>query len=164
MKSVCALFHAVSKSSAILFPSVTAFVGVASFTLNNLASSATTFGSKLLSGHCFVVDADLKGYFDTIPHDQLMERVKEKIADGPVLKLIESFLKADIMSGTERWTPEKGAPQGAVLSPLLSNIYLNPLDHLIAKSGFQMVRYADDFVILCKTMEEAQREIGRAHV
>lgn len=111
------------------------------------------------SGHVFVVDADLKGYFDTIPHDQLMERVKEKISDGPVLKLIESFLKADIMFGTERWTPEKGAPQGAVLSPLLSNIYLNPLDHLIAASGFQMVRYADDFVILCRTMEEAQQAL-----
>jgi RNA-directed DNA polymerase len=83
------------------------------------------------SGHVYVVDADLKGYFDTIPHDRLMECVKEKITDGPVLELIESFLKADIMSETERWTPEKGAPQGAVLSPLLSNIYLNPLDHLM---------------------------------
>jgi len=111
------------------------------------------------SGHVFVVDADLKGYFDTIPHDQLMERVREKIADGPVLKLIESFLKADIMSESARWTPERGAPQGAVLSPLLSNIYLDPLDHLVAASGFQMVRYADDFVILCRTMEEAQRAL-----
>ena len=94
------------------------------------------------SGHVFVVDADLKGYFDTIPHDPLMERVKEKIADGPLLKLIESFLTADIMSESARWTPERGAPQGAVLSPLLSNIYLDPLDHLVAASGFQMVRYA----------------------
>lgn len=111
------------------------------------------------SGHVFVVDADLKGYFDTIPHDQLMERVKEKIADGPVLKLIESFLTADIMSETATWTPEKGAPQGAVLSPLLSNIYLNPLDHLVAASGFEMVRYADDFVILCRSMEDAQRAL-----
>ena len=61
------------------------------------------------SGHVFVVDADLKGYFDTIPHDRLMERVREKIADGPVLKLIESFLKADIMSESARWTPERAA-------------------------------------------------------
>ena len=111
------------------------------------------------SGHVFVVDADLKGYFDTIPHDRLMERVKEKISDGPVLKLIESFLTADIMSEIARWTPERGAPQGAVLSPLLSNIYLDPLDHLVAASGYQMVRYADDFVILCRTLEEAQRAL-----
>jgi RNA-directed DNA polymerase len=111
------------------------------------------------SGHVFVVDADLKGYFDTIPHDQLMERVKERISDGPVLKLIESFLKADIMSETATWTPEKGAPQGAVLSPLLSNIYLNPLDHLVAASGIEMVRYADDFVILCRSMEDAHRAL-----
>lgn len=111
------------------------------------------------SGHVFVVDADLKGYFDTIPHDQLMERVKEKIADGPVLKLIESFITADITSEIATWTPEKGAPQGAVLSPLLSNIYLNPLDHLVVASGYQMVRYADDFVILCRTLEEAQRAL-----
>ena len=111
------------------------------------------------SDHVFVVDADLKGYFDTIPHDQLMERVKEKIADGPVLKLIESFLKADIMSESARWTPERGAPQGAVLSPLMSNIYLDALDHLVAASGFEMVRYADDFVILCRTMEDAQRAL-----
>jgi RNA-directed DNA polymerase len=111
------------------------------------------------SGHVFVVDADLKGYFDTIPHDQLMERVREKIADGPVLSLIESFLKANIMSETATWTPERGAPQGAVLSPLLSNIYLNPLDHLVAESGFEMVRYADDFAILCRSMEDAQRAL-----
>lgn len=111
------------------------------------------------SGHVFVVDADLKGYFDTIPHDRLMTCVKEKIADGPVLKLIESFLTADIMSEIARWTPERGAPQGAVLSPLLSNIYLDPLDHLVAASGFSMVRYADDFVILCRTLEEAQRAL-----
>ena len=89
-----------------------------------------------------------------------MERVKERISDGPVLKLIESFLKADIMSDTATWTPEKGAPQGAVLSPLLSNIYLNPLDHLIAQSGFEMVRYADDFVILCRSMKDAQRALN----
>lgn len=114
----------------------------------------------LKAGYTHVVDADLKGYFDTIPHDRLMARLEEKIADGPVLRLIESFLKADILDEASQWTPEAGAPQGAVLSPLLSNIYLDPLDHLVAKAGFEMVRYADDFVILCRTAEDAERALA----
>jgi RNA-directed DNA polymerase len=113
----------------------------------------------LTDGSVYVVDADLKSYFDTIPHDRLMARLKERIADGSVLTLIESFLKAGILDGMTAWTPEAGAPQGAVLSPLLSNIYLNPLDHQMAKAGFAMVRYADDFVILCRSAEEAQRAL-----
>jgi RNA-directed DNA polymerase len=115
----------------------------------------------LKAGFIHVVDADLKGDFDSIPHDRLMARVKEKIGDGPVLSLIESFLKASILDGLEEWSPATGAPQGAVLSPLLSNIYLDPLDHLMARSGFEMVRYADDFVILCRTPQEASRALER---
>ncbi len=115
---------------------------------------------KLLqAGYTHVVDADLKGYFDSIPHDRLLARLETKIADGPVLRLIESFLKADILDEASRWTPEAGAPQGAVLSPLLSNIYLDPLDHLLADAGFEMVRYADDFVILCRTADDAARAL-----
>jgi RNA-directed DNA polymerase len=110
-------------------------------------------------GYVHVVDADLKGYFDSIPHDRLMDRLKAKIADGPVLRLIEAFLKAAVLDGLSSWTPEAGAPQGAVLSPLLSNIYLDPLDHLMAREGFEMVRYADDFVILCRTADEARRAL-----
>jgi RNA-directed DNA polymerase len=113
----------------------------------------------LKAGYVHVVDADLKGYFDSIPHDRLLMRLKEKIADGPVLSLIESFLKANILDGMEQWTPIAGAPQGAVLSPLLSNIYLDPLDHLMARLGIEMIRYADDFVILCRTPEEASRAL-----
>jgi RNA-directed DNA polymerase len=113
----------------------------------------------LQAGYTHVVDADLKGYFDSIPHDRLMDRLKEKIADGQVLSLIEKFLKASIMDGSSQWTPEAGAPQGAVLSPLLSNVYLDPLDHRMAREGFQMIRYADDFVILCRTAEGAQRAL-----
>jgi RNA-directed DNA polymerase len=113
----------------------------------------------LKAGYVHVVDADLKSYFDTIPHDRLMTRLKERIADGRVLSLIESFLKAGILDGLTEWTPEAGAPQGAVLSPLLSNVYLNPLDHFVAQAGFRMVRYADDFVILCRTPAEAQRAL-----
>jgi RNA-directed DNA polymerase len=105
------------------------------------------------------VDADLKGYFDTIPRDRLMMRLREKISDGRVLSLIERFLLSCIFDGLNQWTPAAGAPQGAVISPLLSNIYLNPLDHEMADAGFEMVRYADDFVILCRTAEDAARAL-----
>lgn len=110
-------------------------------------------------GYRYVVDADLKSYFDTIPHDRLMSRVRERIADGRFLDLVNSFLKAGIFDGLEEWEPESGTPQGAVLSPLLSNIYLNPLDHLMVSQGFEMVRYADDFVILCRTKAEAEQAL-----
>jgi RNA-directed DNA polymerase len=113
----------------------------------------------LQAGYFYAVDADLKGYFDSIPHDRLLMRLKDKVADGSVLSLIESFLKAKILDGLEEWTPASGAPQGAVLSPLLSNVYLDPLDHLVARSGLEMVRYADDFVILCRTADEANRAL-----
>jgi RNA-directed DNA polymerase len=109
----------------------------------------------LKAGYVYVVDADLKSYFDTIPHDRLLQLIAEKISDGRVLALIESFLKQGVMDGLRKWTPAEGSPQGAVISPLLSNIYLDPLDHLMAAAGFEMVRYADDFVILCRSAEDA---------
>jgi RNA-directed DNA polymerase len=109
----------------------------------------------LEAGYVYVVDADLKSYFDTIPKDRLLDIVKQKISDHRVLGLIQLFLDQGIMEDLRTWTPEAGVPQGAVLSPVLSNAYLNPLDHRMAESGFQMVRYADDFVILCRTPEEA---------
>src|SRR5205814_8411420 len=109
----------------------------------------------LKEGSAYVVDADLKGYFDSIPQDRLMARVGERISDGRVLALIEAFLQQDIMNGMARWRPTTGTPQGAVLSPLLANIYLHPLDLLMEQGGYQMVRYADDFVILCRTEGEA---------
>jgi RNA-directed DNA polymerase len=113
----------------------------------------------LEQGYVHVVDVDLKGYFDSIPHDRLMARLEEKVADGPVLRLIEGFLKAAILDDLSTWTPEAGVPQGAVLSPLLSNVYLDPLDHLMRRAGYEMVRYADDFVILCRSAEEANRAL-----
>jgi RNA-directed DNA polymerase len=109
----------------------------------------------LKAGYDVVVDADLKSFFDSIPKDRLMERVKEKISDGRVLELISAYLEQEVMEGLERWTPVQGTPQGAVISPLLANIYLNSLDHLISREGYNMVRYADDFVILCCNKEEA---------
>lgn len=110
----------------------------------------------LKEGYTHVVDADLKGYFDTIPHDRLLALVGESISDGRVLALIESFLHQDIMTEAARWQPEAGTPQGAVLSPLLANLYLHPLDRLMEQSGYRMVRYADDFVILCGSEAEAE--------
>ena len=109
----------------------------------------------LKAGYVHVVDADLKSYFDTIPHDRLMAAVRRKVTDGRVLRLLEAFLTQRILDDAEAWTPEGGTPQGAVVSPLLSNIYLDPLDHLLAGHGYEMVRYADDFVVLCRTPEEA---------
>lgn len=112
-------------------------------------------------GSTWVVDADLKRYFDTIPHERLMAKVEERIADGRVLGLIESYLKQGIMDGlTQHEAGEEGTPQGAVISPLLANIYLNPLDHLMVREGYAMVRYADDFVILCRSREAAQAALG----
>lgn len=110
----------------------------------------------LKSGHEYVVDVDLKGYFDSIPQHLLMQRVRERVTDGSVLKLLELFLRNGVMDGQELRTPTAGTPQGAVISPLLSNIYLNPLDQLMAGKGYEMVRYADDFVILCTSREQAQ--------
>jgi RNA-directed DNA polymerase len=114
----------------------------------------------LAAGYGYVVDADLKSYFDTIPHERLLQRIRGKVADGRLLGLIESFLKAGILDGLREWTPVAGAPQGAVLSPLLSNIYLDPLDHQMAANGYEMVRYADDFVILCRTRQDAERALA----
>jgi RNA-directed DNA polymerase len=110
----------------------------------------------LEQGYTWVVDADLKSYFDTIPHDKLLDRVREKISDRRILALIEQFLHQGVLEELNRWTPEEGTPQGAVISPLLANLYLNPLDHKLAAAGYEMVRYADDFVILCRSPEEAE--------
>ena len=116
---------------------------------------------KLLNGgFMHVVDADLKRFFDTIPHERIMEGVSAKVSDGRVLSLIEGYLTQKVMDGLSEWTPEEGTPQGAVLSPLLANISLDPLDHRMAKAGFEMVRYADDFVILCRTREEASQALA----
>jgi RNA-directed DNA polymerase len=109
----------------------------------------------LKEGYTFVVDADLQSYFDTIPRERLMQRVEEQISDGAVLELIDKFLRQDVMQDGKRWTPTGGTPQGAVISPLLANVYLHALDVLMEESGYRMVRYADDFVILCRSREAA---------
>ncbi|MFA7004079.1 MAG: group II intron reverse transcriptase/maturase [Verrucomicrobiia bacterium] len=115
----------------------------------------------LKAGHVHVVDADLKSYFDTIPHERLLARVKARVADGRVLALVESFLRAGVLEEAKGWQPtERGTPQGGVISPLLANIYMNLLDHQMERAGWEMVRYADDFVILCRSEAEAQAALA----
>ena len=114
----------------------------------------------LKAEYTIVVDADIKSFFDHIPQARLMELVEGKVSDGRVLSLVEAYLKQDVLDGLEHWTPERGTPQGAVISPLLANIYLDPLDHRMDQTGFRMVRYADDFVILCRTHKEAEQALS----
>jgi RNA-directed DNA polymerase len=114
----------------------------------------------LRGGYTHVVDADLKGYFDSIPHPQLKERIEERISDGRLLELLAGWLRQDIVKGLERWTPTGGTPQGAVISPILANLYLHPLDERMTELGYRMVRYADDFVILCPSAEQARAALG----
>jgi RNA-directed DNA polymerase len=118
----------------------------------------------LKAGYTHVVDADLKGYFDSIPHDLLKTRIEAHISDGSLLELLGSWLHQDIVRDLERWTPTAGTPQGAVISPLLANLYLHPLDEKMTKLGYKMVRYADDFVILCQTAPQAQAALHEVKV
>jgi len=113
----------------------------------------------LKQGYRYVVDADIKGYFDNIPQDKLMLLVEEKIADSRILALLNLYLSQQVIDTAASWTPEAGTPQGAVISPLLANIYLNPLDWLMLNKGYQMTRYADDFVIQCTTEAEARQAL-----
>ena len=115
----------------------------------------------LKAGHFWVVDADLQSYFDTIPHDPLLAKVGSRIGDGRVMSLIQGFLKQDIMDNLKQWTPTSGSPQGAVISPLLANAYLNKLDVEMREAGLVMVRYADDAVVLRRSREEAESALAR---
>lgn len=129
------------------------------FRPNRSTKDALKSVSRMLAeGKRWVVDVDIERYFDTIPHEMLMREVGKKIADGRVLELIRRYLKQDVLSATQSYvTTERGTPQGAVISPLLANIYLHPVDVAMAAEGYNMVRYADDCVVLCDTREEAER-------
>jgi len=113
----------------------------------------------LRQGYTHVVDADFKSFFDSIPHDRLLARVAERISDSKVLALLDGWLRQDVVQDLQRWTPTGGTPQGAVISPLLANIYLHPLDELLLDLGHKVVRYADDFVVLCPSAQEAQEAL-----
>jgi len=106
------------------------------------------------------VDADVQAYDETIPKDGLLANVQQNISDRRVLGLVKKFLNQGILEELREWMPEAGVPQGAVRSPVPSNVYLNPLDHRMAELGFQMGRDADDFVILCRTPAEAEAALA----
>ena len=110
----------------------------------------------LKAGYTWVVDVDWEGYFDTIPKAPLLARVAEKVSDGTLLDLLQRFLDQDILDGMQQWTPLAGVPQGSVLSPLLSNLYLHPLDRVLSQTDYKAIRYCDDLVILCRTQAEAE--------
>ena len=114
----------------------------------------------LKEGYVHVVDADMKVYFDSIPHHLLKERIETRISDGHLPALLTAWLRQDIVRGLERWTPTGGTPQGAVISPLMANLYLHPLDERMLQSGYRMVRYADDFVIQCPSTEQAHAALA----
>lgn len=116
----------------------------------------------LNAGYGWCVDADLRAFFDTIPQNKLVDLIAEEISDGRVLQLIWAMLRAGAMQGAY-WEPTlTGVPQGAVTSPLWSNIFLTPFDRAMTAAGFRLTRWADDFVVLCKTREEAQRALAFA--
>lgn len=110
-------------------------------------------------GYRVVVDADIQGFFDNIPHKLIMDLVKAEISDGNILNLIGKFLQAGVMEDGRILPTRKGTPQGGNISPLLANIVLNHFDWVMEKHGFKIVRYADDFVILCKSKAKAEKAL-----
>lgn len=117
---------------------------------------------ELLKGHCWIVDADLRKFFDTIEQEKLIDLIAEEISDGRVLQLVRKMLRAGVMEGGY-WQPTlTGVPQGGVASPLWSNIFLTPFDRAMTKAGFRLTRWADDFVVVCRTKQEAERALAFA--
>lgn len=111
------------------------------------------------SGYRHVVDADIKGFFDNIPHRVIMAAVAAEIADGNILRIIEAFLKAGVVEDGVLKPTSVGTPQGGVISPLLANIVLNHLDQRLDREGYLFVRYADDFVVMSKTAQAAEEAL-----
>lgn len=111
----------------------------------------------LVDGYTFVIDADIKTYFDSIPHEKLMELIREEMVDSSVLALIKQFLTSGVLENGIVYESQNGSPQGGVISPLLANIYLHPLDEMMSERGHRITRYADDFVICCKSRKGAER-------
>jgi RNA-directed DNA polymerase len=114
---------------------------------------------QLAEGYTHVVDIDIQSYFDTINHERLLKLLEEDVSDGKLLTIIERFLKAGVLEDGGWHLSEDGTPQGGVISPLLSNLYLDELDHLMEARGIAMTRYADDMLILCKSAREAEEAL-----
>lgn len=107
-------------------------------------------------GYTHVLDADISGFFDNLSHQAVMAELSAVIADGNILRLVEKFLKAGVMEGGQFLATRVGTPQGGVVSPLLANIALNLLDWHLHDRGYRFVRYADDFVVLCRSETQAK--------
>lgn len=117
---------------------------------------------ELNEGYEWIVDADLKDFFGSVDHEKLLTLVNRRVADGRVLRLIRRFLKAGCIADGQRLLTEEGTPQGGVISPLLSNILLTPFDREMRKRGFQLTRYADDWVMTFRTRQEAEQSLVEA--
>jgi RNA-directed DNA polymerase len=113
----------------------------------------------LKAGHFWVVDADIQSFFDTIDHGKMLAEIEATVSDGAVIDLVAKLLRQQVMEEMRTWTPERGTPQGATISPLFANIYLHPIDIALSGAGFEAVRYADDLVILCRNEQEARRAL-----
>lgn len=111
-------------------------------------------------GYRVTLDADIAGFFDNIPHKLIVDAVAEEVADGNILRLVKKFLRAGVMENGVFKPTTIGTPQGGVVSPLLANIVLNRLDWRLAEAGYRFVRYADDFVVVCQTRQQAEQALN----
>jgi group II intron reverse transcriptase/maturase len=111
-------------------------------------------------GYKWVVDADIQAFFDNLPHELILNRIAERVADGNILRILREFLSAGVMEGLQFHPTTSGTPQGGVISPLLANIVLDLLDQRLTQSGLRFVRYADDFVVLCRSHVQAQQALA----
>ena len=107
-----------------------------------------------------MADADISGFFDNIPHKLIMGLIEREISDGKTLSTIRKFLRAGVIEDGKFVPTKSGAPQGGVISPLMSNIVLNHLDWTLDENGYKFVRYADDFVVLAKSRESAEEALN----
>jgi len=112
-------------------------------------------------GYQWVVEVDIEKFFDTVDQKKLIDLVAEEIADGRVLKLIQSFLRCGVMEDMKVEYQVTGTPQGGVISPLLANIYLHPYDEKMTQEGYKVIRYADDIIILARSRNEAEKALRR---
>lgn len=115
----------------------------------------------LRDGYKWVVDADIQSYYDKIDRGRLLAEVAKEVSDGKVLGLIEALLGQPVMEDASEWTPEEGIPQGSTIGPLMANVYLHPVDEVLVREGYEVTRYADDLIILCKTEREAKKALAR---
>jgi group II intron reverse transcriptase/maturase len=122
-------------------------------------TAMTELMGYIRNGYKWIVEADIQSFFDEISHKLIMSMVAAEVADGNILNLVRAFLQAGVMEGTVLKPTRRGTPQGGVISPLLANIVLNHLDWTLHAHGFKFVRYADDFVVVCKTRQQAEKAL-----